>query len=127
MPLSRRILLFFLFSLVVSSSCKSVTPSSPTENDTVKALLGNNVELQTSPSGAYVLHVQVNAGIVGQLLRFVVVDATSGKILAQDSFMPGYVKWIGPETLEVLSVPGMLKKDEDLSKFIRQVKIQPLN
>ena len=42
----------------------------------------------------------------------------------KDSILPGYMKWSDDQTLEVLSVPGMLKQGDDLSKYIRRVNVQ---
>ena len=117
---------FLLFLLVFASSCKT-TPAVVSQPDdrAIREVLGQEFKTVPSPANSYVLYIQQGAGTAaGQSVRFLVTDAATGAVLMKDSILPGYVKWSDDQTLEVLSVPGMLKQGDDLSKYIRRVNVQ---
>jgi len=126
---------FFQFSqvlvfgiVILTLSCKSTSAvSTDLGLDAARTELGNDIDLEPSPAGTYLLYVQHQSGAVSSAVRFVVIDKLTHQILLKDAFLPGYVKWSGDATLEVLNLPGTLKKGEDLSKHIRQIQIRPLN
>lgn len=114
--------------ILLTLSCKA-TPSTP--DQTLAAAtkeLGQDIDIQKNATGTYYLCVQHQVSAAApQALRFVVIEKTTLKVLLRDSFMPGFVKWSGEDTLEVLSMPGTVKKGEDISHYIRQVQIHPAN
>lgn len=45
-------------------------------------------------------------------------------VLVQNgSYLRGYVKWINDSTLEMLSLPGKVKQDQDLNVFRKIIQV----
>lgn len=125
---------FVLFTAMISPSkllvlvaalsliaCRSGQPASVGIGSKVQKELGADVEEVASGSGKYVLFRQ--KATPGQMLHFVVLESETSKVVERGSLMPGYVKWKDNTTLEVLSVPGTLREGEDLSRYIRVIRI----
>ncbi len=114
--------------ILLTLSCKA-TPSTPDQAlAAARKELGPDIDIQKNTTGTYDWCVQHQVpAAVPQALRFVVIEKATLKVLLRDSFMPGFVKWSGDDTLEVLSMPGTLKKNEDISNYIRQIQIQSAN
>jgi hypothetical protein len=113
--------LLVLFTALSLVTCRPVPPASTGIGSTVQKELGADVEEVANGSGKYVLFRQ--KATPGQMLRFVVIESATSKVVERGSFMPGYVKWKDDTTLEVLSVPGTLREGEDLSRYIRVIRI----
>jgi hypothetical protein len=115
---SKLLVLVTALSLI---TCRSAPPASIGISSTVQKELGTDFEEVPNGSGQYVLFRQ--KATPGQMLRFVVIESATSKEVERGSLMPGYVKWKDDTTLEVLSVPGTLRDGEDLSRYIRVIRI----
>lgn len=122
----RALISFVLFILV---ACSSAQPA--TEGDVLglaEQELGKEIDAFPSQTGQYILYIQRSpAATPHTALRFLVIDKATTRIAERQSFKPGYVKWVGEDSLEVLSMPGILKEGEDLSKYIKVIRIKPIN
>lgn len=53
-----------------------------------------------------------------------VVQTPENKIVLEQNFIPGYAKWITDSSIEVLSVPGTIGKNENLSDYKKVIVIR---
>jgi hypothetical protein len=111
--------------LVIAGACRSAAPPVTQELDIARRYLGGDIDSFPNKSGTHILCVQRT--VPGQNTKFVVIDRASLTVAEEGNFMPGYVEWKATDTLEVLSVPGTLKKGEDLSKYIKTIRLLPKN
>ncbi len=123
-----RPIVIVLISIV--AGCASHSQNAPTKKREVdlQKLMGSRYDSLPNASGKFTLFVQkkelTNRNLV---LKAVVIEGSSKKVLNSFSFSPGYCKWISEDGVEVFNAPGMIKKDEDISKFIRVIKIKATN
>ncbi|MEQ1585013.1 MAG: hypothetical protein ABL895_03985 [Cyclobacteriaceae bacterium] len=108
-------------------ACKTL--SNGQNDDPIKKLaiskLGTDFETFKSPQGEYFLFVQsVKDLSASQSSKFLVVQAAGKQIILEQSFIPGYVKWIGDTTIEFLNVPGILKENENISDYKKIIDVQ---
>lgn len=122
MPLSAA-RFFVLFALAMA--CRSAVPAVTEELDVARRYLGGDLDSYPNRTGSHILFVQ--RAVPGQRTKFVVIDRVSHQVVEEGSFIPGYVEWKSPDTLEVLSVPGTLKKGDDLSKYVKTIRLLPKN
>jgi len=115
--------LTFLIAFVVA--CRTASPPLTEELDMARRYLGGDLDSFPNRSGTHLLYVQ--QAVPGQTTKFVVIERASRMVVEEGSFIPGYVEWKSEDTLEVLSVPGTLKKGEDLSKYIKTIRLLPKN
>lgn len=86
--------------------------------------LGDSLEKQPNSSNTYLLFSQKpNPQTHTRVIKAIVIEVASGKIVAEETFVPGYIKWIGDTSLELLSVLGTLRANEDLSDHIRIINL----
>jgi len=86
--------------------------------------LGSSIESFKSPDGHYELFVQQpNDSPMKQPLKFLVIHINTNKVVMEKSFMPGYVKWMGDSSLELLDVPGIIRGDEDLTDYKKIIDV----
>lgn len=108
-------------------ACKTISHSQ--NDDPAKKLaiskLGSDLETFKSPQGEYFLFVQkVKDLSANQSSKFLVVQIANQQLMLEQSFMPGYVKWIGDTTIEFLDMPGILKKNEDLGDYKKIIDLR---
>ncbi len=124
-------LIFFLALLNVIVSCARHSKSISTgiakdEKENPYQILGMNLDSAVNESGKFKLFVQKRQLTDRYpVTKAIVIETTNRKVLAQFSFTPGYIKWISEDEVEIYDAPGMITKDEEISKFIRKVKIKP--
>lgn len=116
-----------VLAVALCVSCKTTQPSGadPVRKTAVEKL-GENIESFPSASGQFVLFVQKQTDSPAAL-KFIVIHAPTNEVIEAQTFMPGHVKWVTEDSLEVLSVPGMVKSSEDLSRYIKVVHIRTPN
>ena len=115
------IVLFFFAAI----GCKVNQPVSQVQAvpQVVIEILGKEVEQTPNTSGKYILCVQkVDPNFPTRMVKAIVITSTN-KIIAEESFVPGYIKWVSESSLEVLNMPGMIKKDEDLLRYTRTINL----
>ncbi len=89
--------------------------------------LGDNLERQPNSSNTYLLFSQKpNPQTPTRVIKAIVVEAATNKIVAEEAFVPGYIKWISDTSLELLNVPGMLRANEDLSDHKKIINLPTL-
>lgn len=87
--------------------------------------LGKDFTSEKNATGAYILYVQKNVPTVpAQALAFVVFEVASQKIVLEQRFIPGYVRWAGDYQLELLDQPGMIRQQEELKDYIRLISVR---
>jgi len=90
--------------------------------------LGKEVDSLPNASGQFMLFVQKHDLTArNPIIKAVVVEIKSKKIVATFSYVPGYCKWISETEIEVYNAPGMIRKEEDISKYITIIKIKSKN
>ncbi|MBL7850835.1 MAG: hypothetical protein JNN04_08035 [Cyclobacteriaceae bacterium] len=115
----------FLLIAFLWVACRSASPPITEELDIARRYLGGDVDTFPNRTETHILCVL--QAVPGQNTKFVVIDRSTRMIVVEGSFMPGYVEWKGTDAIEVLSVPGNLKRGEDLSKYIKTIRIVPKN
>lgn len=123
-----KFLLTVCFCLVGGTllGCKSTSPAQGKDMTKLATeQLGNDVDSFPNASGKLILYVQKMDPLAArQAVRFLVIDKSTGAIVEQQSFLPGYVKWANEDTLELLSVPGTLRSGESLAQYVRMIKLR---
>lgn len=87
--------------------------------------LGAEIDSLPNSSGQLMLYVQkVNLTARYPLVKAIVIDVSSHKIVTEFSYTPGYCKWKSETEIEVFNAPGTIQKDEDISKHITIIKVK---
>ncbi len=120
-------LIGFVSAAFLMSSCKTTVQNQQQPVD-AKAIaiskLGNSIESFKSPDGHYELFVQQpNDSPMQQALKFLVIQINTNKVVMEKTFMPGYVKWMGDSSLELLDMPGIIRGDEDLKDYKKIIDV----
>lgn len=118
---------FGFLVVIVIAGCASHSQTTDTKNNETNLynLLGGNYDSLPNASGKFTLFVQqFDLTARNPLLKAIVLETASKKILTSFSFTPGYSKWKSEDEVEVFNAPGIIRKDEDESKFIRILKIK---
>ncbi|MBI3220981.1 MAG: hypothetical protein HYZ44_15815 [Bacteroidetes bacterium] len=119
----------FLFAAIVFAIMGCASGQKPkaiqTAEDNPYRQLGNQIDSLPNSSNQFVLFVQKHDLTArNPILKAVVVETSSKKIVSVFSYTPGYCKWISETEIEVYNAPGMIKKDEDVSKYITTIKLK---
>lgn len=121
-------LMWIVLSLMAFVSCKSTQQADPDQALKIaRAQLGEEIEVFPNATGKYILYVQKPQATATGARKFIVVQSSSFAVVASQTFIPGYVKWVTDEALEVLSVPGTLKANDDLSNYTKTIPIRSPN
>jgi hypothetical protein len=121
-------ILLIVVCIGVFSCCNSCSSSRKVKAEQIHSLLqeklGSSLTQEKNSSGNFILYKQdqpeTNIKIA---LKFVVVNIAENTIIYEGSFLPGYVKWHSDSELEILSVPGTIQADEDLSHYKKIIRI----
>lgn len=121
-------LIGFVSVATLMCGCKTTVQNQPQPEDAKTIAirkLGSSIESFKSPDGNYELFVQQpNDSAMKQALKFLVIQSNTNKVVMEKSFMPGYVKWIGDSSLEILDMPGIVRADEDLSDYKKIINVE---
>lgn len=100
-------------------------------SDPVRAIavskLGDDIESWPNANGQYILFSQKINNSASGSVNFIVIHAASRQIVEEQSYTPGYVKWVTETSLEVLSMPGMARTNEDPTKYIKVINLRTPN
>ena len=125
---NRPVLAFFVLATIALTSCKSMQQADGDKSlGIARAQLGHEIEAFPNANGKYVLYVQKPQITTTGARKFIVVQSSNQAMVVSESFIPGYVKWVTDEALEVLSVPGTLKANDDLSNYKKTIPIRSPN
>jgi len=111
---------FYLGLMMLGVSCKgpqidqSSVSSLPQESYA-------NYHQTPNESGTFILCVE--KATTGSKAKVYVLRHSDRQLLWQTSILLGYAKWKTNDSLEVLSNPGTVKKDQTLEDFIQIIKI----
>ena len=115
-----------IFVCTTLTTCKTASPHKQKFEVTKKIAtdkLGSDVEWVPNSTGEFFLVIQKpNSSSTTNILKLIIV-ARNGEVLAEQSFIPGYAKWITKSSVEVLSSPGTLKESETLANYIKIIEI----
>jgi hypothetical protein len=117
--------------LLLLLACKANTQTNSNNTIDIEKIastkLGNDLEKQPNSSNTFVLFSQkANPQSPTRLVRAIVVETATGKIAAEEAFVPGHIKWVTETSLEIFNMPGMIKKDQTMADFTRTIQlIQP--
>ena len=86
--------------------------------------LGYELDSFPNSSGKLILFIQIaDPKYPTRVIKAIVLELSSNNILMEESFVPGFIKWEGEYSLELLSLPGTIKSVEDISTYIRTIKL----
>jgi len=122
---------FLLFSLIfiglIGCKVKQQIQEANTPFEIATQKLGAQLDSFPNSSGQFILYVQKeDTQHPTRMLSAVVIEVKTEKIVAEESFIPGYIKWIDTSTLEMLNAPGMIKAGEDLSSYTRKINLSSI-
>jgi len=130
-PHQFHIIKYLLFTLINTSlflyGCKT-TFSKDQDNDIIRKIaidkLGNAIDSHPNSTGEYILYIQkTNSLNTSNYLKLLVINVSDHRVIHEQSFNPGYAKWINDSSIEVLSVPGTIRKNENLSDYKKIINI----
>jgi hypothetical protein len=111
--------------LVLLSSCRSGSSNMPTLESIAQNRLHHYDWLMNSAQTHAVAVAKAPAGASG-LTDYLIFDVKQGKLLAEGSFRPGYIRWLNNDEIEIFDAPGMVRPDEDLARFKKIIQIKNL-
>lgn len=113
--------------LVVFLSCHSVKPGvqSSFEEFIEAQLSGAEILFNASKDVALCISKQSESATGRK--EYLIVDVPTRKPITRGSFMPGYIKWLNDNELELLDVPGIVKDSGDDSIPKKIINIRKLN
>ena len=112
-----RFLLIFVFVL---QSCGSAKDSKLQEFISKK--LGKST-LEYNTSKEFVLCYE-NEGNASEVYKYLIIRIRDQLIVEEGTFRPGYIKWINDDEIEIRSIPGTFKSDDDLKKYTRIISVR---
>lgn len=116
--------------LSVSISCKSNQPAGKTDDlqQLVREKLGPDFESIPNTTNEYVLFVKrIRDEEDRQANRFIIVELSTASLVDDKLYIPGYVKWKSTYEVEYLSMPGIIKENEDLTDYIKILPVRKAN
>jgi len=120
-------LIGFVSTAFFMSGCKPMLQNQQqTEDPKTIAIskLGTSIESFKSPDGRYELFIQQqNDSTQKQAIKFLVIQINTNKVVMEKKFMPGYVRWVGDSSLEVLDIPGIVRANEDLTNYKKIIDV----
>jgi hypothetical protein len=122
--------LLFVFISLGFVGCKTKQQAQTANNplSIAQQKLGNRVDSFPNSSGRYILYVQQqDIKYPTKIIGAIVIETNTGKVLTEESFSPGYIRWIDESSLELLNIPEMIKAGEDLSLYTKKIKISTPN
>jgi hypothetical protein len=125
-----RSVVLVLLTIVSLWACKT-THSKEQNLDSVKKIaldkLGGEIESFPNSTGTYILYIQSPNSITPtNILKFIIIEVGTNKIVTEQNFVPGYIKWSTEFLLELLSVPGTLRETESLSDYIKIIDVRSI-
>jgi hypothetical protein len=108
-------------------SCK---PISNTTSCSVKETALHTLHIPTiefNSSKEFALCYNSNPNEITGRIEFLIIKTSNCSILERGSLMPGYIKWVSEDKIEVLDLPGTLEGDKDLVNFKKIISIKALN
>jgi hypothetical protein len=118
--------LAILVGITFLIGCKPAQKNLATDsiNQIASDTLGESFESHSSPNGAYILFIEkLSPTAANPIIKFIVIDSVSQKVLIEKSFRPGYAKWIGDSVIEFFDAPGIVKQNEDLSSYVKKIDV----
>ena len=86
--------------------------------------LGSEIDSFPNSTGKLVLFVQLaDPKYPTKIVKAMVLEVVSNNILFEESFVPGFIKWKSEYALELLNLPGTIKSNEDISSYIKTIKL----
>jgi hypothetical protein len=117
--------------LLLLLTCKANTQTNSNTGIDIEKIasdkLGNDLERQPNSSNTLVLFSQkANPQTPTRVIKAIVIETATGKIVAEEAFVPGHIKWAAETSIEIFNMPGMIKKDQTMTDFTRTIQlIQP--
>lgn len=119
-------ILVFGFCLLFLIACRFKHQTTPLNSPTQIAFkkLGSEIDEFPNATGKLVLFVQIaNPKHPTRIVKAIVLEVSSNNILIEESFVPGFIKWKSEYELELLSLPETIKSNEDISSYIKTIKL----
>lgn len=115
---------FLLFTQCAKqiNSVSTSTNSTVRTNKLLEAEVSTNFTQVLNESKTYLLAVEEKEA-TATMIRYVVLDIASQKILKKGSFRSGHIKWRSNTSLELLNAPGMIPEGKDLSDYIEIIQL----
>lgn len=114
--------------LLITIQCKTPALSQSAIDDVIRTRIGSSYSTHYNALKTLGLYTQEfspqNNG--KQKVKFMVVELSSHKILEEGSYLNGHVKWRDNTSLEVLNMPGVLKKGQSTRDFKKVIYLKNL-
>jgi hypothetical protein len=93
----------------------------------VKKKIGENFSENKSEDGNFTLYFSQTQGTAQQpqtMLYYVVLKNKDCALVKEGEIFNGKIYWINAKTLEYYTIPGMMKRDENLDDLKKQIVIE---
>jgi hypothetical protein len=125
------IALLFIISIQLMN-CKLTKPVTYAPSESAPKIvidrLGKNIESYPNSSGKFILFVQKpDPNHPTHVIKAIVIDGSNNKLIAEEAFIPGYIKWVSEYSLELLNIPGMIRANDDLSSYKKIIDLKSIN
>lgn len=114
--------------LLLLCHCKStqLSAQSPTLEQVIREKVGGEASTESNKTDTYILAKEApdTSGTGSHACKFVVIRKKDHAVMVEGKYSNGYVKWVTDNSIEVLSVPGKVQWNQDLSPYKRQIIIE---
>ncbi|MCK6618401.1 MAG: hypothetical protein L6Q51_12240 [Cyclobacteriaceae bacterium] len=122
MPL--RLIVLICCSLATLHSCHPIKPINQSSfEEFIQIQLPGSV-LVYNDSKDIALCIAENAEPATGRKDYLVVETASRKILTRGSFLPGYIKWLNNNELEVFDSPGIVRDSEPENSYKKIISVR---
>lgn len=110
-----------LILVLAFSSCRSAKDSSLQKLVSGKL---ENATLEYNTSKDHVLCFEDAVNSASGVIKFMIVRVNDQSVIEEGNFRPGYIKWINDNEIEIRSLPGFLKDDNNLDQYTRVISVR---
>ncbi|MBS1555936.1 MAG: hypothetical protein JSU09_13505 [Bacteroidetes bacterium] len=115
-------IILILMVLAFSCQTKKIAHQKTIEDHAIE-ILGKDFISFFNQSKTFVLYLQKNEN-PSRITKGLVFDTQTKNIVQSLAFMPGYVKWIDDNTIEVFDAPEVMRENDDVSNHVKQIRIK---
>jgi hypothetical protein len=116
---------FLTVFLIMSCRSNRSSDSNDAFNRIAPETLGADYGSFPRATNEFVLFIKhISDEEIRQANRFIIVETSTATLIEDKHYIPGYVKWKSDYEVEYLSMPGIIKENEDLSDYIKIIPVR---
>ena len=113
--------------VLLLTNCKPtlLTQSGNKSEQIVIDRIGASYQRYPNPTNEYVLFVQDRDETQALHERkFLLIEMNTGRLVMEDTFTRGHVKWVSGYIIEISRLPGIVREDEDTADYLQHVDVR---